>query len=355
MSTNRASTARHIVVVAYPGITLMDAAGPLQVFSTAREIAGGSYRLTLASVSGGPVATDTGVTLDAHPLLALGADSIDTLLVAGGEGVFEAARDRDLIDWLRARARSTRRMGATCMGAFVLGAAGFLDGRRVTTHWRWADRLQQQFPAAHVHSDAIYIDDGGLWSSAGVSAGIDLSLAMVQADLGHATALEVARRLVIPLKRPGGQSQFSSALELQTADPNGAFDRLHAWIRANLDRDLNLDRLAEVYGRSTRTFVRHYKAATGTTPAKAVERMRVEAARGLLEEDGASIARIARRCGFDSIETMRRSFLRCLGVPPAEYRARFGEGDAGRAAALVPAATATPAKPAADPPDAIVH
>lgn len=324
MPTDYAKSVRHVVVAAYPGITLMDAAGPLQVFSTAAAIEPRAYRLTLASLTGGPMLTDTGVVLDSDPLLALGNADIDTLLVVGGDGVFSAMRDPDLLEWLGTHARWSRRLGCTCMGAFLLAEAGLLDGRRVTTHWRWADALQERFPAIEVNPDAIYIDDDGVWSSAGVSAGIDLALAMVQADLGHPTALEVARRLVVPLKRAGGQSQFSSALELQSADPNGGFDGLHAWIRANLNRDLSLERLAEVYGRSTRTFVRHYKAATGTTPAKAVERMRVETARGLLEEGGARMARVARRCGFDNVETMRRSFLRCLGVPPAAYRARFG-------------------------------
>lgn len=324
MATNHANAARHVVVVVYPQVTLMDAAGPLQVFTTAAEISKGSYRLTLASVNGGLVPTDAGIPMESRSLHELDDFPIDTLLVAGGDGVFVAMTDTVLLDWVRDCSATVRRVGSTCMGTFLLAAAGLLDGRRATTHWRWADLLHEQFPAVHVHSDAIYIEDAGMWSSAGVSAGIDLSLAMVQRDLGHATALEVARRLVIPLKRAGGQSQFSSTLELQTADRHGDFDRLHAWIHAHLDSDLNLERLAEVYGRSTRTFVRHYKAATGITPAKAVERMRVEAARGLLEENRTSIGRVAQRCGFDNHETMRRSFLRCLCVPPAEYRARFG-------------------------------
>lgn len=314
----------------------MDAAGPMQVFATAADVCAGGYRLTLASSEGGPVMTDAGVAMESRALRALDSRSIDTVLVAGGDGVFAAMTDSDLPDWLSGHSKTVRRMGSTCMGAFLLAKAGLLDGRRATTHWRWAGELQAQFPAVRVHGDAIYIEDGNLWTSAGVSAGIDLSLAMVQRDLGHATALEVARRLVVPLKRAGGQSQFSTMLELQTVDRDGAFDRLHAWIRSHLDTDLNIERLAEVYGRSTRTFIRHYKAATGTTPAKAVERMRVEAARGLLEESDWNIARIARRCGFDNLETMRRSFLRCLGVPPAEYRARFGRANTHRGAGIEP-------------------
>lgn len=324
MTTNTAKAARHVAVLIYPGITLMDVAGPMQVFATAADVCTGAYRLVLASVEGGPVVTDTGVAMESRSLQELAGRSIDTMLVAGGDGVFDAMADPALPSWLRRRAGTVRRTGSTCMGAFLLAAAGLLDGRHATTHWRWSGELQNRFPAVRVHSDAIYIEDGNVWTSAGVSAGIDLSLAMVQRDLGHATALEVARRLVIPLKRAGGQSQFSATLELQTADRGGAFERLHAWMRSHLDNDLGVERLAEVYGRSTRTFVRHYKAATGITPAKAVERMRVEAARGLLEESDWNIARIARRCGFDNLETMRRSFLRCLGVPPAAYRARFG-------------------------------
>lgn len=340
MPTDYAKSELDLVVLVYPGVTLMDAAGPLQVFATASGIGERSCRISVVSKEGGSVPTDSGVSLDTVALRSVEAESIDTLIVAGGDGVFDVMGDRELLHWLRGRAAETRRTGSTCMGAFLLAAAGLLDGRRATTHWRWASTLQSRFPALQVESDAIYIRDNHFWTSAGVSAGIDLALAMVQADAGHATALEVARRLVLPLKRAGGQSQYSSALELQTADANGAFDRLHAWMRANLASDLKVERLAEVYGRSTRTFVRHYRMATGTTPAKSVERMRVEVARGLLEEDGASIARVATRCGFDNVETMRRSFVRCLGVSPAAYRARFGAGSDAGGASHVPGASA---------------
>jgi len=326
MSTNNANHSRPLAVLVYPDVTLMDAAGPPQVFATAHAVAGVPARLSVLSRDGGCVRTDAGVALESNSLRAVDTRDIDTLLVAGGDGVFDAARDPLLLDWIRARAPTVRRVGSTCMGAFLLAEAGLLERRRVATHWRWVATLGERFPSIEVDGDAIYIEDAGIWTSAGVSAGVDLALAMVERDFGHAVALEVARRLVIPLKRAGGQSQFSQALELQTADRDGAFDAVHAWIHANLHKDLGIERLAEVYGRSPRTFLRHYKAATGTTPARAVARMRVEAARALLEEHGAGITRIARRCGFDNVETMRRSFLRCLGVSPTEYRARFGAG-----------------------------
>ena len=299
------------------------------VFTTAASETEGGYAVQLVSPAGGMVSTDCGVGLESVGFERVVDTAFDTVMVAGGEGVFTAISDPDLLAWVRAQSATVRRIGSTCIGAFLLAAAGLLDGRRATTHWRWAGSLQRRFPNVDVDPDAIYIEDRGVWTSAGVSAGIDLSLAMVERDFGHDVALEVARRLVIPLKRAGGQSQFSSTLALQSADRDGAFDQLHTWIGENLQTDLNIERLAEVYGRSTRTFVRHYKAATGTTPAKAVERMRVDAARNLLERNGIHLGRVASRCGFDNVETMRRSFVRCLGIAPAAYRARFGTNGSG--------------------------
>ena len=211
------------------------------------------------------------------------------------------------------------------MGAFVIAASGLLSGRRAVTHWRWCETLKKNYPDITVESDPIFIKDRNIWSSAGVSAGIDLALAMVEEDFGHSVALDVARNLVVFLKRPGGQSQFSTPLKVQTADRGGAFDRLHGWIAENLDADLRVDRLAEVCGMSLRTFNRNYTAKTGATPARAVEAMRVEAAKRMLEQSRSNIVRIAEFCGFGDDERLRRAFIRNLGVPPAEYRRRFGK------------------------------
>jgi len=208
-----------------------------------------------------------------------------------------------------------------CTGAFILAAAGLLDGRRAATHWKYCAKLAQRFPAVHVEPDPIFVCDGPVWTSAGVTAGIDLALALVEEDLGRSMALAVARYLVVFLKRPGGQAQFSAALALQAADDK--FGALHDWINGHLASDLSLSVLADQAGMSERSFSRHYAEATGQTPARAIERLRVEAARRLLTESRLPVKRIAQRCGFGSEETMRRSFLRLLTTTPHDYRARF--------------------------------
>lgn len=315
------------MVLVYPGVTLLDATGPLQVFDEARSLAPqGSprYEVVLASRDGGPVASNTGVTIGTVALETASQGAIDTLLVAGGRGVFETADDPALVDWVRRLALRARRVGSTCIGAFLLAAAGLLAGRRVATHWRWCDELQQRHPDLGVERDPIFIRDGPIWSSAGVSAGIDMALAMVAEDHGHNAALEVARSLVVYLKRPGGQSQFSAPLNAQAQDHLGAFDGLHAWMAANLDGDLRVERMAERAGMSPRSFARRYTAETGATPAKVVETMRVEEAQRLLEEGKLAIGQVAGRSGFGDDERMRRAFLRQLGIAPIEYRRRFG-------------------------------
>jgi transcriptional regulator GlxA family with amidase domain len=222
---------------------------------------------------------------------------------------------------VRQRATQARRVASVCTGAFLLAAAGVLDGRRATTHWKYCARLAQRFPAVRVEPDPIFLCDGPVWTSAGVTAGIDLALALVEEDLGRAVALAVARYLVVFLKRPGGQAQFSAALSLQAADDK--FGTLHDWINGHLASDLSLSVLADQAGMSERSFSRRYAEATGQTPARAIERLRVEAARRLLSESRLPVKRIAQRCGFGAEETMRRSFLRLLAVTPQDYRSRF--------------------------------
>jgi transcriptional regulator GlxA family with amidase domain len=316
---------RTIEVLAFPAVQLLDVSGPLQVFASANELvakAGGAvpYALRVVAQGGQGVTASAGLGLATSPLPPSG-EALDTLLIAGGPGVEAAAADPELVGWVRERARSARRVASVCTGAFLLAASGVLDGRRAATHWSYCADLARRFPAVRVESDPIFICDGSIWTSAGVTAGIDLALALVEQDLGRAVALAVARYLVVFLKRPGGQAQFSTALSLQAAEDK--FGTLHDWIGGHLAEDLSLPVLAGQAGMSERSFSRHYAVATGLTPARAVERLRLEAARRLLSETSLPVKRIAQRCGFGSEETMRRSFLRLLAATPQDYRARF--------------------------------
>ncbi len=316
---------RVIDVLAYPAVQLLDVAGPVQVFASANDLVAGAggaqpYLLRVVAQGGESVTTSAGVALAAGPLTPLG-EALDTLLVAGGQGAEAAAENPALVDWVRQRATQARRVASVCTGALLLAAAGVLDGRRAATHWEYCARLAKRFPAVRVEPDPIFVCDGQVWTSAGVTAGIDLALALVEEDLGRSVALAVARHLVVFLKRPGGQAQFSAALALQAADDK--FGALHDWINGHLGDDLSLSVLADQAGMSERSFSRHYAEATGQTPARAIERLRVEAARRLLSESRVPIKRVAQRCGFGSEETMRRSFLRLLAVTPQDYRARF--------------------------------
>ncbi len=313
---------RRIEILAFPDVQLLDATGPAQVFSSATELAGRSgpplYDIALVAEEG-EVTSSSGVALRCRPLSTIGP-APDTAIVAGGRGVNAACRRPALIDWACRRAAETRRMASVCSGAFVLAEAGLLDGRRAVTHWNRCAEFAARFPRVHLEPDPIFLRDGPIWTSAGVTAGIDLALAMVEEDHGRALALAVARELVVFLKRPGGQSQFSTHLGLQIAD--GRFSDLHAWIGADLTRRLTLAALADQAGMSERSFARHYRLRTGHTPAEGVELIRLEHAKGLLEA-GASVSETARRCGFGASETMRRAFLRRLGVGPKEWRDRF--------------------------------
>jgi len=315
---------KSIDILAFPNVQLLDVAGPLQVFATVNELIDGRggpapYRARVVAAER-EIMTSSGLGLIGFPL-PRSSEPIDTLVVAGGYGVRAAMSDPTMVEWVRARARHARRIASVCTGAFLLGEAGLLDGRRAVTHWTRCVELSQRYPAARVENDAIFIADGPVWTSAGITAGIDLCLALVEHDLGSDLALAVARHLVMFLKRPGGQAQFSTTLELQTAD--APFAALHIWIRDNLERDLTIGVLAAQAGMSTRSFCRRYLAATGITPSRAVERFRVEAARDLLLRTQWPAKRIAIRCGFGSDETLRRSFANALGTTPQEYRSRF--------------------------------
>jgi transcriptional regulator GlxA family with amidase domain len=320
------NTVRVVEVLAFPSVQLLDVSGPMQVFASANEIVANAgerppYVLRVVAKDGQVVTASAGLGLVAAPLSPFRAP-LDTLIVAGGPGVQAAAADSVTITWVRDRASQARRVASVCTGAFLLAASGVLDGKRATTHWSFCAELSQRFPAVRIEPDPIFVCDGSTWTSAGVTAGIDLALALVEQDLGRTVALAVARYLVVFLKRPGGQSQFSAALSLQTAEDK--FGALHQWISAHLANDISLPVLASQAGMSERSFSRHYAEAAGMTPLRAVELLRVEAARRLLSETRLPVKRISQRCGFGSEETMRRSFLRRLAVTPQDYRARFG-------------------------------
>lgn len=318
---------RRVEILVFPRVQLLDVAGPLQVLASANELAceageAAPYDPHVVACGAGAVEASAGLPLVAEALPASRL-AVDTLMIAGGVGVYDAladASDASLRRWVRRRAGHARRTASVCTGAFLLAAAGLLDGRRCTTHWRRCGELARCYPALRVENDPIFVRDGDVWTSAGVTAGIDLTLAFVEADLGRAAAVAVARQLVVFAKRPGGQAQFSAGLSL-AADAD--FDALHAWMASNLHRDLSVPQLASRAGMSERSFARRYRDATGTTPARAVERLRVEAAREALGSARRSIKDVARRCGFGSEETMRRSFLRLLSVAPRDYRQRF--------------------------------
>jgi transcriptional regulator GlxA family with amidase domain len=319
------NAARVVDILAYPAVQLLDVAGPLQVLATANELVAErgeapAYAPRVVSAGAPFVTASAGLGLVAAPLPPV-RTALDTLLVAGGPGVHDAAADPAVVRWVRARAARARRVGSVCTGAFLLAAAGLLNGRRAATHWRHCAELARRYPAVRVEADPIFVRDGTVWSSAGVTAAIDLTLALVEEDLGRSLALAVARHLVMFLKRPGGQAQFSAALSLQGADDR--FDALHRWIAARLGSDLSLPALARQAGMSERSFSRHYAEATGITPSRAVERLRVEGARRLLSDTRQPIKRVAERCGFGSEETLRRSFARLLAASPQDYRARF--------------------------------
>ncbi|QHG23327.1 GlxA family transcriptional regulator [Pseudomonas sp. DTU12.1] len=314
-----------IHVLAFANVQVLDVTGPLQVFASANDLARQQglplpYAVNVIAAQAEPVMTSAGLALVAEPLP--GAETpCDTLVIAGGWGVYGAAEDPDLVAWVRDKARHSRRVTSVCTGAFLLAGSGLLDGCRVATHWTRCEELARKYPSLQVEANPIFIQQGSVWTSAGVTAGIDLCLALVEEDLGRAVALEVARHLVVFLKRPGGQSQFSVTLSLQKG--GSRFSELHAWIAEHLHLDLNIPTLAAACGMSERSFVRHYRAETGQTPARAVELIRVETARRQLADSAVAIKRIAAQCGFGSEETMRRSFLRALSITPQVYRERF--------------------------------
>jgi transcriptional regulator GlxA family with amidase domain len=316
-------------MVAFPDFQLLDVAGPLEVFGrTARWLVEQGHRTDLAyttevvASSAGPLASSSGIRLVAERAYAEAPTGIDTLMIAGGRGARRASTDESLVAWLRRTAPRVRRVASVCTGTFILGAAGLLDGRRATTHWESCEALARLHPQITVDPSPIFTRDGHIYTSAGVTAGMDLALAMVEDDLGRDVALQVARRLVMFLRRPGGQSQFSVHLSVQQADRQPLRD-LQGWIADHLSEDLSIGALAERVAMSPRHFARVFTEAVGVTPARYVELLRVEAARRRLEESSDSVEGIAAMCGFGTAESMRRAFLKIIKVSPAAYRGRF--------------------------------
>jgi transcriptional regulator GlxA family with amidase domain len=320
---------RRIVMVAFPDAQIIDITGPLEVFGRAARLLSDergwripAYTVEIVATKAGTFATSSGIRLIADRSIANVRGPIDTLLVAGGRGTTDAVSDRALIEWLRRIARRTRRLCSVCTGAFLLAEAGLLDGLSATTHWRQCARLAAQYPAVSVETDPIFVRTGKIFTSAGVTAGIDLALALLEDDHGRDVALAVARELVMFLRRPGGQSQFSVQLSTQQADREPIRD-LQRWIGDHLGADLSVEALARRAAMSPRNFARVFTREVGMTPGEFVENLRVEAARRRLEESSEGVDSIASECGFGTRESMRRAFIRTLHVPPSAYRSRF--------------------------------
>ena len=302
-----------MLVALFPGFQILDAAGPIAAFEIASRFVPGAYTIRAVAVKAGLCPSSSGIGMPVETMS--GQRGVDTLIISGGNGTGDAMRDGKLAAAIKRIEPRVRRVASVCSGAFILAQTGLLDGKRATTHWRRAPQLKKLFPAIEVEADAIYIKQGKVWTSAGVSAGIDLALALIAEDLGAEVSSEVAREMVVYAKRPGGQTQHSALLDLESA----RFDKLNAWMRNHLNEYLSIERLAKQAAMSPRNFARAYAADTGTTPAKAVERMRAEAARAALEQ-GHAIQEIATRVGFGDSERMRRAFVRLYGAPPAALR-----------------------------------
>ncbi len=322
-------TRRNVVVLVFDGVQSLDVTGPVEVLAGANRLlagdgraSGGAYAIVTVSRDGAPVRTSSGLTLVPDAALDGAPRAIDTLIVPGGAGAREAAADARLLAWIARSSERARRTASVCTGAFALAAAGLLDGRRATTHWAYADALARAYPRVHVDPDPIFVRDGDVWTSAGVTAGMDLALALVEDDADRDAALTIARHLVLFLRRPGGQSQFSAALAAREPE-RAPLREVQRDVLADPAREHTVEAMAARAHMSARHFARAFRAETGVTPARYVERVRLDAARRRLEETNEPVARVAGSCGFGTAETMRRAFVRALGVGPSEYRRRF--------------------------------
>lgn len=323
---------RTVAILAFPGVQSLDVTGPLEVFSAAQTLveatsrADPGYEVVVVSRDGTSLPTSSGLQIAPSFGFAEAPGRIDTLIVAGGPGSREAGSDPLTVEWIATASRRARRTASVCTGAFLLAAAGLLDGRRAATHWSAAAELARLYPSVRVDPEPIYLRDGNVWTSAGVTAGMDLALALVEEDLDREAALTIARHLVLFLRRPGNQSQFSATLAAQEPSRE-PLREVRRHIVEHPGADLSVQALAERAHMSPRHFARSFRAETGVTPARYVESVRLEAARRALEDTRVPVAEIAVACGFGTAETMRRAFLRALAVAPAEYRRRFHPGE----------------------------
>lgn len=319
---------RKIGILIYPDFEIIDLCGPLDVFYYADRALGSErasepgYECVVIAQTKGLVRAKCGLELRATHDCAEIPAGLDTLLVAGGEGAFAACEDESLIDWIKAISGGVRRLASICTGAFILAKAGLLNNRKVTTHWLYCDQLAAAYPSLCVESNRIFVRDGGVYTSGGITAGIDLALMLIEEDLGRDVPRMVAGMMVVFLRRPGGQAQFSPFLQAETGNCRD-ITQLKSWILGNSSENLTVERLAEQLAMSPRNFARRFRAETGMTPARFVEYARVEAARCRLEQTSLPLQTIAEICGFTTIERMRRAFKRNLAVGPNEYRERF--------------------------------
>jgi transcriptional regulator GlxA family with amidase domain len=312
---------QRILLAAFPGVQMLDVTGPMEVFSIATRQGHASYELSVVARDEAPLPASSGLRLLPDGGLRNVRD-LDTLLIPGGQGTREALKDEALIRWIQRTAKRARRVTSVCTGAFLLAEAGLLDGRRATTHWSACNALRRRYPRITVEDDPIFVRDANVWTSAGVTAGMDLALALVEEDAGREAALEVARQLVLFVRRPGGQAQFSAQLAADTAERE-PLRELQGWIADHLTDDLSVEALAERAHMSPRNFARAFKQEIGMTPAAYVERARVERAQQALQATQAPVSLVARRSGFGTAGTMRRAFQRRTGVTPVDYRNRF--------------------------------
>lgn len=325
-------TTRRVMMLGFPQVQILDVTGPLEILASANEmgLTPAPYAIELVGKNAGEMTTTAGLSLIAHRgYRDLGAGDlarVHTFMVAGGDGTLGVLRDRETIDFVRRAAKSATRVASVCSGSVILARAGLLDGKRAATHWSAAEAMAKNFPGVTVERDAIYVQDGKYWTSAGVTAGMDLAIALVEADLGREAALSIARRHVLYMMRPGGQSQFSAALTAQAA-PQGRTAKAAAYVLANLSKDLGLAALAAKAGLSERSLQRAFADELGQTPAQFVLHARLDAARRRLSEGRETLERVAARAGFASAEVMRRAFQRELKLSPSDYRARFATSE----------------------------
>jgi len=314
---------RQVVLVVFPGLQGLDLLGPAEVFAAAnQEVGRSAYELRVVATTPGPAPSSSGIAIVADEAIADVSGPIDTLMVVGGDGTYGAVADAPLVEHVARLAADARRITSVCSGAFVLAQAGLLHGRRATTHWRVCDLLARSFPTVEVDPEPIYVRDGNVYTSAGVTAGMDLALALVEDDLGRDVALAIARRFVMFLRRPANQSQFSAVLQAQAAQHDGIRAAQHH-VAEHPDADCSVAALARIALMSERSFARCFTAEVGVTPARYVERVRVETARRLLEDTDDGVEAVAAGAGFGTAETMRRTFLRLVRTSPTEYRRRF--------------------------------